>query len=197
LKLALNEKSTDYELVDALLKSDIEAFDLIFKKYGTRLFGFSMKYLKSKEDAEELVQRVFLKIWENREKLDKESSLKSYLFTVSYHDLCRIFRKRHYQTKLEKEILSTSTESFTIDDRIDYQSILEQVNLLIDKLPPKQKVIFVKSRMEGKSSREIASEMSLAPGTVDNHISEALKFIRKNIANSNLPLFLFFSVFVG
>ncbi len=69
-------------------------FRSAFGNYAKRLYAFGFKYLRSKEDAEGLVQDVFLKIWENRKKLDKDSSFKSYLFTIAYNDICSIFRKR-------------------------------------------------------------------------------------------------------
>jgi RNA polymerase sigma-70 factor (ECF subfamily) len=187
--------TSDKMLVIQLQTGNLDAFDSIFKKYSDRLFGFALKYLKSKEEAEELVQEVFLKIWENRKKLDKESSLKSYLFTISWHQICRYFRKKNYEERILNETRLTSGSSFSMDDSIDYNSVLEQVDRLIEKLPPRQKSIFIKSRKEGKSSREIAEELRITPGTVDNQISEALKFIRKNLGD-NLPLLLFFSVFM-
>jgi len=82
------------------------------------------------------------------------------------------------------------------EEQIDYHSTLEQIEKLIDQLPPKQKAIFEKSRKEGKSTREIAKEMHLAPGTVDNHISAAIKFLRKHISGTNLALSLFLAVFL-
>jgi RNA polymerase sigma-70 factor (ECF subfamily) len=194
--LALNKNTSDYDLVEKLRKGELEAFDAVFEKYGARLFGFAMKYLKSKEETEELVQDVFLKIWENRKNLKKDSSLKSYLFTISYHDICKFFRKKQLHGKLKEEIGLTTDSSVDPEEQIDYQSTLEQLEKLIEKLPPKQKIIFGKSRKEGKSTREIAEEMQLAPGTVDNHISAALKFLRKHISGSNLALSLFLAVFL-
>ena len=194
--MALNKNISDEELVEKLRKGDLEAFDAIFEKYSNRLFGFALKYLKSKEEAEGLVQDVFLKIWENRKKLKKDSSLKSYLFTISYHNICKLFRKKQSQVKLSEEIGLASDISVDTEEEIDYHSTLEQIEKLIEKLPPKQKVIFEKSRKEGKSTREIAEEMHLAPGTVDNHISAALKFLRKHISGSNLAISLFFAVFL-
>lgn len=191
----MNENTSDHDLVESLQNGDLEAFDHIFRKYSNRLYGFAFKYLKSKEETEELVQDVFLKIWENRKNLKKEASLMAYLFTISYHNLCRFFRRRVYLEKLTKEISDSATGSFNPDERIDYQSVLAQVDHIIEKLPSRQKEIFIKSRKEGKSTREIAAELNLVPGTVDNHISEALKFIRKNLGH-NLPLLLFFSVFM-
>ncbi len=194
--MAKYEHHSDYELVEKLQKGDIEAFDQIFRKYGDRLFGFALKYLKSKEYTEELVQDVFLKIWENRANLKKEFSLKSYLFTITYHNLCGLFRKKQIQVKFQNEIGFKENLSVNLEDQLEYKSTLEQIEKLIDKLPEKQKVIFIKSRKEGKSTREIADEMNLAPGTVDNQISATIKFLRKNLSEKNFALLLFFAIFI-
>jgi RNA polymerase sigma-70 factor (family 1) len=195
--LNLNKNICDDELVEKLREGDLEAFDAVFEKYGDRLFGFALQYLKSKEETEGLVQEVFLKIWKKRKTLKKDSSLKSYLFTITYHNICKFFRKKQLQEKLKKEIGLASDISVDTEEQINYNSTLEQIEKLIEQLPPKQKTIFNKSRKEGKSTREIAHEMHLAPGTVDNHISAALKFLRKHISGSNLALLLLLAVFLN
>lgn len=192
----LNKNTPDYKLVERLQKGDIEAFNAVFEKYGSRLFGFALKYLKSKEEAEGLVQDVFLKVWANRKNLKKEHSLKSYLFTISYHDICKFFRRKELNDKLKEEIIKTREEAANPKDQIDNQSTLEQIEKVIEKLPSKQKVAFEKRCKEGKSTREIAKEMKLSPGTVDNYISAALKFIRKNISHNSLSLLLFIALFL-
>lgn len=194
--MTISEKIPDYELVEKLQKGDLEAFDQIFKRYGDRLFGFALKYLKSKEETEELVQDVFLKIWENRKNIKKENSLKSYLFTIAYHNMCRIFRKKHIFLNYIEEAGAIKNDTFNQEEQIEYKSAMDSVNQLIEKLPKKQRQIFIKSRQEGKSTKEIAKEMNLAPGTVDNHISAALKFLRKHISEDNFILLLFFAIFI-
>ena len=193
--MAINKNISDEELVEKLRKGDHEAFDAVFGKYGNRLFGFALKYLRSKEEAEGLVQDVFLKIWENRKKLKKDSSLKSYLFTISYHNICKIFRKKQLQGKLKEKIGLGSEVSVDTQEQIDYDFTLKQIVQLIEQMPPKQKIIFLKSRKEGKSTREIAEELHIAPGTVDNHISAAIKFLRKHVSGNNLAILLFLAVF--
>ena len=195
--MIINDYKSDDELVEKLRDGDVEAFDQIFKKYGDRLFGFALNYLKSKEESESIVQEVFLKIWENRKKIKKESSLKSYLFTITYHKMCKVFRKKQIHLNFieeNKTLMHPSTVD--LEKQLEYRAVLEQVDVLIEKLPQKQKEIFIKSRKEGKSTREIAEEMNLAPGTVDNQISLALKFLRKHILNTNLSLLLYFSIFI-
>jgi RNA polymerase sigma-70 factor (ECF subfamily) len=194
--MAINEHQSDFELVEKLQSGDLDAFDQIFKRFGDKLFGFALKYLKSKEETEELVQDVFLKIWENRKNLKKESSLKSYLFTIAYHNICRVFKKKQIYLKFLEENKSIANSTFNLEDQIEYKGVLEQIDLLIERLPEKQRAIFIKSYKEGKSTKEIAKEVNLAPGTVDNHISAALKFLRNQISGENFALLLFFIVFV-
>jgi RNA polymerase sigma-70 factor (family 1) len=186
----------DYELVERLHEGDVEAFDLLFEKYSGKLNAFGLKYLRSSVEAEELVQSIFLKIWENHKNLRKESSFKSYLFTIAYNDICKLFRKREYQQKFIDNILYDNSQvSSETEERIDSQSVLERVTQIIDKLPERQRIIFIKSRKEGKATKVIAKEVGLSPGTVDNYISESLKFIRIQLVKESLPVLLFFSMY--
>ncbi|HOF22233.1 MAG TPA: RNA polymerase sigma-70 factor [Bacteroidales bacterium] len=193
----MDQLREDSELIKKLQKGDVEAFDLIYEKYAGKLYLFGLKYLRTSADAEELVQSVFLKIWENHKQLNKELSFKSYLFTIAYNDICKLFRKRKYMQKfITESVYENRGASSETQEGIDYQSVLDRVQLIIDKLPEKQKAIFRKSRLEGKPSKEIAEEMKLSPGTVDNYISEALKFIRGRLQNEDLALLLFLFVYL-
>lgn len=186
----------ELQLVESLQKGDPEAFEALFIKYSKRLFAFSNKYLRSKELSEELVQSVFLKVWENRFRINKESSFQSFLFTIAYNDICNQFKKIQNEKKYVEKLSSELSPMFNIDQRIDYQSVLEQVNSLIQQLPEIQRQVFLKSRRDGLSSKEIAKELRIAPGTVDNYISASLKFLKSHIAKDNLPLLLFFSLLI-
>jgi RNA polymerase sigma-70 factor (family 1) len=187
---------SDSDLVERLQKGDVEAFDLIYEKYSGKLYAFGLKYLRSKAEAEELVQSVFLKLWENFKNLNKELSFKSYLFTIAYNDICKLFRKRNYfQEFINETLYENSQSSSETEDNIDHLSVLERMQKIVDKLPERQKIIFLKSRLEDKSTKEIAREVGLSPGTVDNYISESLKFIRARLQNEKMSVFLLFSLF--
>lgn len=193
----MNSLTTDIELVNKLQAGDSAAFDTIYKKYSEKLYAFGLKYLRSTEEAEELVQSVFLKVWENRKSLKKELSFKSYLFTIAYNDICKFFRKQNYQKQFITETLYENSQSSpTTEDGINFQSLLQRVEKIIDTLPEKQKLVFRKSRQEGLTTKEIADELRLSPGTVDNYISEALKLLRSEIKKEDLLLLLFAALFI-
>ena len=185
----MNADFDDTILVEKLRKGDIESFDLLYDRYAGRLHYFGMKYLKSEEETEELVQTVFLKVWEYHKNLRKESSFKSYLFTIAYNDICKLFRKKYYHQKYVSDILNANPlPCVEIEKGVHCKSVLECIQEIIEKLPERQKVIFRKSREEGKSSREIADEVGLSPGTVDNYISQSMKFIISGLRNEILPV---------
>ena len=188
----------DIELVLKLREGDVVAFDLVYEKYAGRLYGFTLKYLKSTDETEELVQSVFLKVWENHKTLNKELSFKSYLFTIAYNEICNIFRRRrHLQKFIGKQLIQNYKTSSETEELIDYNSILVQVDKIITTLPERQRIIFMKSRKEGKSNKDIANELGLSSGTVDNYISESVKFIRSNLQDKNFSALLLFSMFLS
>jgi len=194
----LKPYSNENEIVSRLQRGDSEAFDFIYNKYSGKLYAFGLKHLRSNTEAEELVQSVFLKIWESHKHIDKNLSFKSYLFTIAYNDICKLFRKRNYQQKFINDVLYENPKSSSnTEEGIDFQSVLNRVEQIVDKLPERQKVIFRKSRQEGKTTKEIANELRLSPGTVDNYISKAIKFIRSRLQKEDLALLLFVLLYLN
>jgi RNA polymerase sigma-70 factor (family 1) len=192
----VNSFPDDIELVKRLQKDDVEAFDMVYSKYSGKLYKFAFKYLRSDAEAEELVQSVFLKVWENHKSLKKELSFKSFLFTIAYNDICKLFRKKNYLKKFISDTLAENPQfSHRVEEGIGFKSVLERVKQIINMLPERQRTIFIKSREEGKTTKEIAAELNLSAGTVDNYISEALKFIRSRLEYEDLALVLLFSLF--
>ncbi len=174
--------SSDAELVRNLRDGDVKAFDLLYLRYSTRLHSFGFKYLRSQEEAEELVQSVFLRLWEKRRTLDPSLSFKSFLFTIAYHDICKLFRSRKYFRELTAQLLMEN--SAVTNDPADHfanTSLLERVYQLVDNLPEKQRAVFLKSRKEGKTAREIATELGLSAGSVDNYNSATLRYLRMHL----------------
>lgn len=192
----MKSSAEDIILIERLQKGDVEAFDLIYDRYSGKLFSFGFKYLRSRDEAKELVQSVFVKIWENRKSLKKESSFRSFIFTIAYNEICKLFRRRYYFQKYISETAEENAQSsVVVEEGIAFSSVIDRVRKIVSMLPERHRKIFVKSREEGKTSKEIATELDLSPGTVDNYISEALKLIRSRLSKEDLTIFLMLILF--
>ena len=193
----MTELGNDNNLVQLLQKGNVTAFDSLFEVYSPKLFGFALKYFKNETDAEELVQEVFVKVWENHKNLKSELSFKSYLFTIALNQIRKYFNQKaislRYMESLQNE-LQIDEHPTTQND--DYETVMKQINQLIEQMPFRRREIFTKSKLEGKSSKVIADELNISPGTVDNQVSEALRFIRSQLKKENLVFVLFSVLFV-
>ncbi len=192
----MNQIRNDIKLVEGLKKNDISCFDDLFEKYSDKLYRFAMHYLKNENEAEEIVQDVFVKVWENRKKLNTELSFKSFIFTIAHNLILKYFRNiAYHQSFVNEQILKKSTES-NDESRIEYNFVLQEVNKLIEDLPDKKRIIFVKNKIDGLTSTEIAKQLNLSKSTVDNHISEAIKILKSKAGHLSFTIILFLYLFV-
>lgn len=183
-------------LVKNLKKGNIEAFEHLYKLYSLKLFHFGMKYLKSEIEAEGLVQDVFTKVWEKRSSLKTELSFKSYIFTIAFNFIKKSFIKKsqfreYLQTEKGREEIDLGTTN-----QIEYHSLVDYLNTLVIQLPEKRRKIFIKSKIDNLTVKEIAKQMGISPKTVENQLSSAIKFIRANWQHNNLSALLFFNLFL-
>jgi len=187
-------KPIESELVKALSNGEIKAFNNLFQLYGSRIFRFALGYLKSEPDAEELVQDVFLKIWEKRSELKENLSFKSYILTIAFNIIRKHFVKKALSTKYFEQQVINDTDLSTVQD-IDFQSTKKVIDHLVDQLPARRKEVLIKRRFEGRSIKEIAEKLGTSPKTVENQLGEALKFIREHLGKDDLTGILFFTPF--
>ncbi|WP_147377251.1 RNA polymerase sigma-70 factor [Mangrovibacterium diazotrophicum] len=181
-----------------LLKNgDMQAFDTIYNRYCKRLYYFVIRYVKSDEDAEEIVQEVFIKVWENRERINVFSSFESFLFTIAYNSTISLIRKRVSEKKYLDHLASIqeTQNAPEVVNEVQFHELNERVNQLIAELTPRQQEIFRLSREEGLSHDEIAVRLSLSSNTVKNHLVSALKYLRSNLDNGLMICVLFLHLF--
>ncbi len=197
LNRILNSSSPDILLLEELRNDNSVAFDVLFERYGQKLYGFAISYLKTEAEAEELVQELFVRLWENRKTLKSEHSLKSYLFTIALNQVRTYFKKKTISLRHLSSLDSASfdTDNLTVE-KIDYASVLHRVELVIDELPERKKMIFRKRKIDGKSSKEIAEELNITVGSVDNQVSDAMKIIRNLLKEESLSVLLFLALFL-
>lgn len=190
-------RNTDRLLVESLKKGDLFAFDQLFTKYSQKLYYFAKSYLDSKEDAEGLVQDVFLKIWEKRRELKEHLSFNAYLYTVTFNAIRKYFRKKTREKKYLDNYLENfdGTHNETAMD-IEYNNLRELADKAIEKLPEKRKMVFLLSRHEGLNNEEIANRLQISKNTVENQMTQALKFLREKLGKETILSILFYYLFI-
>jgi len=181
-----------------LKSGDILAFDQVYELYSHKLFSFVFKILKNEADVDDIVQEVFVKIWESRNKLEDYKLLNSYIFTIAYNNSIDLIRKRISNNKYLGHLKYSASINFTptIVSQIEYNELNNQVEKLIANLPDRQKQVYLLHREEGLTYTEIAEKLGISKNTVENHMVKALKYLRQNMDNSLLINMLFVSLFL-
>jgi len=186
------------KLLSGLKKGDHTSFEKIFDLYSKPMYRFSLSYLKSKEAAEDVVQEVFMKIWINREGIRKDASFHSYLFTIALNAIRKQFNLLSTVNEINHDLLlELSSRKQDFDERADYQDLLNKLHEFIDRMPEKRKQVFIRKKFEDKSLKLIAEELQIDPKTVEYHITEAMKFLKKEFENLNLKGMIFFQLFIS
>ena len=173
------KEKTDTELATLLIRDNEAASSELYVRYNDKLYYCCLHLLTSKEEANDIVQEIFIRLWESRSFINPELSFSSFLYTMARNRILNYFRDIDIDEKV-KQILSAQkiTEEEAIDSKIiytEYQMILQNA---ISQLPPQRQKIFNMSRIESMSHKEIAAELGISVNTVQEHISEALKFIK-------------------
>ena len=171
-------KETVENIKQMLDKGHTVAFTNFYAQFFKKLLIESNKYVKDNQAAEEIVQDVFVKLWERSEDLDQIQSIKSYLYrsviNLSINHVNRQKNLEHHHQKIVKEFSDTEAEE--LDERNELIVLLYGE---IDKLPPKCREIFKLNRFDRMKYREIALKLDISERTVENHIANALKILRE------------------
>ena len=184
------------ELTGALKAGEETAFRAIFDLYFRKLYNFSFRFLKSREQAEEIVHDALLNLWLNREKLNPDLSVLPYLYTITRRLSLNALRdvatsqKAIDQLWIKMEKLSNETEEAVLLS--DLKQFTEQS---LANLPHQQQLVFRMSRYEGLNYDEIAAKLGISRNTVKNHLVAALKSLKNHFGQSDTAYFMLLSAF--
>lgn len=149
--------------------------------YWSKVYNFSRLYLSSITEVEEIVQEVFVKVWETRDLLREDDNLKGFLFIITRNLIFNQFRKSFNENAYKLTVLGSVVDSYDIEDELSAADLKQFIQQLVKELPPRQQEVFQLSRDDHLSYKEIAIRLNISEKTVERHINEALKFLRKNI----------------
>ena len=176
----------DLKYIKRLGKGDHEAFDILFIQYHSKLKRFFLGFIKDEEVANDMIQDIFLKIWINKEAVSKAVSFNRYLFRMAKNMIYDYFDHELIREKFEQNIQDDS--DYLYADILEEEIYANELSLLfdiaIDKMPPQRKQIFILSRKKGVSNEEIAEKLNINIRTVENHITLAIRELRKIIQSS-------------
>jgi len=192
----MNEKFNLKRILKELSKDHESPLEELFNYYYPRLFEFSRSFLKLEQGIDDILQEVFIRIWQNRKKIKDPATFNSYIFTITRNLLLNELRSRLNQESLKDEIRQLSTaQEYTSLDQIQYKDLKNRVDEIIGELPERQKEIFILSRTEGLSHKEIAEKLQITTKTVEYHISLAIKFLKTNLNGHALMVLLLFYLY--
>ncbi|WP_373331151.1 RNA polymerase sigma-70 factor [Salmonirosea aquatica] len=175
---------SDHDLVSAIRQGQESAFEQLFRSYYERLCRYADTLLKDSDEAEEMVQTVFLTIWEKRADLEITLSLKAYLYrAVHNHCLNRI---KHYgvrENHREHSLYFQADGYDSVTESIQAIELEERIERAVSKLPEQCQVVFRMSRFEELKYQEIADQLGLSVKTIENQIGKALRIMRQELAD--------------
>lgn len=181
----------DHQLLDRIKEGDAGAFRILFEKHWEGLYAFAWKRLKSKQDAEDVVQHVFMKIWEHRSARNIQLSLQAYLYRSVYYEVIAALKN----ISAGNEEISPVTE-YTLPvfsgalEKLSLADLNELINKEVSNLPERMQQIYKLSREEDYSVKAIAQKLNLSEQTVKNQLTMALSRLRKPVFESVLLLLL-------
>ncbi len=181
---AKNEKAQiDQLLLDALIKGGEAAFEKIYKSYFALLRNYSASIVGDSDMAYEIIQNIFVALWENRKNLDREKSLRNYLLRSAHNNSLRYLKTQslhlQHQENLKKE--KSEEEQENVIQHEEYPDPEQQLAALLNELPERSRQVVLMSHIENKKSADIARELGISVRTVETILYQAMKKLRGKI----------------
>lgn len=160
-------------------------FEHLFRTHFERLCSFARQYVSDLDTAQDICQKVFIRLWEKREEMDTGRSIASYLFT-SVRNRCLNHIRDH--KKYRSHLLDVECGEFEIgtaitEDHFAVEELQQRIDAALATLPPKCRQVFEMSRYDQKKYREIADELDISQKTVEAHMSKAIKSLRDHLGD--------------
>lgn len=178
--------SNENDLVMLLAAGNQEAFEELYRLYSNRLLGFLIKLVKSESVAAELLHDTFIKLWNNRQKLDPQQSFRSYLFRIAENCVYDFFRQSVREKKLQSVLINNPCQYSHVEENISAKENVQLLQHAINSLPPKRRRVFQMVKIEERSYNEVSQLLNVSASTINDHIVKATKSINENLERYHL-----------
>lgn len=171
---------SDSDLVIRMYDDDVSAFDVLYWRYHQAIYSNILKFTKDPNAAQDVLQNVFCKLWENRRSMDNQQSVSGWLFVISFHQSVDYMRKN----VRESEAVNSFKNSMAIPDEINFNLLEEQYCLLekaISQLSEQKRKVFTLCKLEGKSYEAAAQELNISKHTVKEYLSLAMLSVKNSV----------------
>lgn len=183
---------SDDELVEGLHAGKVECFEVIYNKYASKLYSAAYNILRNKEACEDVIQELFIDLWLKKAQL-RILKLNAYLYTAVRNKALMVIRSG--RVTLDLEVITMLIDDYATDDFVIQKEIKESLDREVSSLPAKCREIFVLSRQEQLSHKEIAAQLNISVKTVENQITTALKRLRASLVDLMVLTQIFLSLF--
>jgi RNA polymerase sigma-70 factor (family 1) len=173
----------DIQLIDRLKQSDEAALSVIYKRYWQPLYVSAYNILKDSQACEDIIQELFIKLWNNRYQIEITLSLKAYLYASIRYSVYRQIRTGAVRTQIYDDLLERLHTPAAYGN-IEYKELIVQVNTIVNKLPEKCKEVYKLSREHHLTHKQIAERLNISTKTVENHLTKALHHLRTSLSVS-------------
>lgn len=191
--LKVTETSVHDQSTQPIRISDELEFERIFRQYHQLLCRYAFSIVKDAEHAEEMVQEVFLKIWEKKDSLEFSVSLKSYLYRAVHNSCLNLIDKKKKEVRMDDVTLKIVHPTATAEEKVQHKELDQAIAAALEKLPAECRKVFEMSRFGEMKYREIADTLGISVKTVENQMGKALRIMREQLSDYLPILFpLFF-----
>jgi len=188
---------TTEKIIHRLKNDDKSAVDELFGYYYPRLYHFSKSILKIEDGIDDILQEVFVKIWLNRYKIGNPDTFNAWIFTITKNEVLNLIRNNlKDQTFKDELFLRSVAEEYQTQNFIEFEEIKAGIDKIVTSLPEKRQQVFILSRTEGFSNKEIAQQLNISEKTVEDHITHAIKYIKNSMKEMGIISLLYFYLFL-
>ena len=181
----MNEPQTDALLLEQVRQSGEDAFRILFERYHGILFRHVLFLTRDADTAHEIVQETFVRIWVHRRRIDSRGTFAAYAFRISDNLVRDAARREKRKERLDVLVASSGPDaSYDPDIALEHDLLEERLRKAVEELPDRCRSVFLLSRIEGKSNREIAGLLGTSVRTVEHQVSHALRALRKTLGMS-------------